>query len=982
MAQIDDEELNDFLATIDLGPTVTVTKPEPSKALSPEPSKTPDPATTSVQSKTQDAELDDFLATVDIPQPTAPVVVSTAPSLEDDGDDVLDFMNNSGLKREREVPALEKPWMKYHKFTRVETIEQVNQLVDATIASGFASLDLETEGLNNRIIYVDGKPETVHKIVGYVICHDGYEGFYIPVGHQPTDGGPSLNVEPRAEVEAAITRLCRATIPEGTPEAKAKDPLSWDCERPKLVLAFWNAQFDHEFLYPVTGIDWWHPSSFEDGMLASFVKYAGDKGIGLKPKAKQLLKDQEGNPYEMIELKELFQKGMPINFSKLAPDEIGVLRYAGSDSISTYKLCQLPDLVPLVHEKWEFTYRLEKQTTCTMRVAERNRVKANRELVEALLKEKTKERETLLTKIKAFARTKDVDLEPGSPKQLGEFLFGDDAHGMNLSPKPEKNEASGQYKTDSETLEALAELPNAPPILKEVVEFRGLDKMIGTYLESFAANLDENDELRFSFKQTGASTGRFSAPAGNADHGYSGIPIHGIPAGSDLRRAFIARPGYTLAKCDYAGEELRIAANVSGEPIWIKEFLEGDGDLHTITAKAFFGKQNVSKDERKAGKIANFALLYGGGPKSIVRATGCDDLEARRRKQAFDKAVPTFATWIKKQHQAVKKNLGVRTAFERWLPIPDALSPDKAIQAACERHAVNFQIQGAGADIMKIALVLVHKKLHGLGWLRNGGDDSVRILLTVHDEIVFEIRHDRVAEAIPLIVDIMESPWRIAKWKVPLIVEPLVGFNWSSGYKVERVKEGHNLGTTEVMLNGFIYSTTREAANEQEKADTNEIQAGKKLFQVIDPPWLIGYSASTEPVITEAVKETEVEPIQVEAIQPQSEPIVPLAASTTVADPSSPSFVDDLLASISLPAEVSKENSSTKIVLSINHLNDRTVAQLLDFVAGATPPGVDPHGHILHLTDIVGETIIDPALEVRVYPEVLKALLRRHNLWD
>jgi DNA polymerase I-like protein with 3'-5' exonuclease and polymerase domains len=922
--------------------------------------------------------------------------VAEAPIL----DDPSDFIEKSGFQRERLVPNIEKPWMKHHIFTLVRTIETVNQIVDDCIKSSFCSLDLETEGLDNRINWVDGKPETVHKIVGFCICHDGKEGFYIPVGHHPTDGGPDLNVTPVEGVYAAISRLCHAAIPEGTPEDIEKDPLSYTCKRPKVIISFWNAQFDQEFLFPITGIDWWHPESFEDGMLACFVKFAGDKRLSLKDKAKELLRDPDGNSYEMIKLKELFvnARNQEIRFQTLSPDEPGVIRYAGSDAICTYKVCQLPDVVLLCHEKHEFIYRIEKQVTCVMRVMERNRTKINRQMVREILIQQTELREKILERIQRFAREQRQwdNIDPNSPKQLSEFLFGPSPKGLDISPKPAKNEASGQYKTDADSLGELAKNPNAPPILKDVVEFREVEKFIGTYLEGLANNPDENDELRFSFKQTGAATGRFSAPAGEPGHGYSGVPIHGIPNGSEIRRVFKARDGYAMLKADYAGEEMRIAANVSNESVWINEFLHGSGDLHSITARAFFGKQEVTKEEREMGKKANFSLLYGGGPQAVIRATGCDMVEGKRRKQAFDRAVPIYASWIKGQHKKVKEQLGVTTAFGRWLPIPDAKSEDGAIRSACERHSTNYVIQGSGADIMKISLIKLHKALHKKGWLKNGGDDSVRMLLTVHDEVVFEIRYDCVTEVIPLIVDLMESPWRIPKhplWKVPLVVEPLIGFNWISGYKVERMPKDYILKKDEVAINGFVYSTTRKPRTNKkgeiiESLDQNEVLDGK-VFRILNPPWLAGYelgkyvppgnlwnAVSENTALTETkVSLTETKKVEIEKTQ-ETPPSVEVSIETLIQETKveSPKVSDDVPEVLN----VQKTPEDDVLIVAINQLNEQTARQVYQFMIN----NPDENGPCLHVTDIVGTTLVAPSLNLRVAKEGMIADLRKHNLLE
>lgn len=904
-------------------------------------------------------------------------------------DDPVDFMENSGFKRERVVPDICKPWMEEHEFKLVRTISEVNRIIDTAIERGACSLDLETEGLDNRIIYrEDGRPETVHKIVGYCISYDGHTGYYIPVRHKPQDG-EDLNVQPVDQVEAAIKRLCEAAIPVPDEAAKSEpayDPLSYTKHAPpRVVIYFWNAQFDQEFLYPVTGIDWWHPASFEDGMLASFCIIAGDKALGLKGKSKQLLRDSRGNPYEMIELKELFY-GRPkeIHFALLAPDEPGVIRYGGSDGVCTYLLCHRGkvkqrslDIVDICYQKHAFTYRLEKQVSNMLRPMERNRVFVLRDKVREMLVEQEAIKVDLLAKIKNFAlEQRQLNLDPNSPKQLSEFLFGDLPNGLDISPKPEKNAASGQFKTDSDSLEKLAKLPNAPSILKEVVRYREVEKFIGTYLNNLSNNPDSNDEIRVSFKQHGQSTGRFSAPAGNVDHGYSGVPVHGIPGGSEIRRAFAARKGYTYVKCDYAAEELRIAANVTGEKVWIDEFHHGTGDLHSITARAFFGKPEVSKEERNAGKIANFSLLYGGGPRAIIRATGCDELEARRRKQAFDKAVPMFAAWIKQQHKRVKEDLGVTTAFGRWLAIPEARDPDHKIAAACERHAVNYQIQGAGADILKISMVLLHKRFFKEGWLRNGGDDSVRILLCVHDEIVFEIRHDRVAQAIPIIVDIMESPWRMPKnkWQVPLVVEPLVGYNWKSGYKVERQKPNSELEFGEVVQNGFVYGTTRKPKlnkNDEpdESLDIGErliSVKGKPLFQVAEPPWIIGEQPAGEAQVLEM-------PTRVEKVESVDVPAAPVVAQTPKpVEPKGPSVTFAAAPPRPQVAPISPEKIVRVRLLS---LTDRTIEQVGRIILDHTN---NESGYDLHLTDALNETLIPPG-QFRVDKDpFIEALIERH----
>ena len=904
--------------------------------------------------------------------------------IEDDGDDISTFLASTGITSQREVPDITKPWMKHHEFTLVKSVQEVERIVDEAIHTGKCALDLETEGLDNRVDYDErGKPRTKHQIVGFCLSPgDGHKGYYVPVRHRPTDDGPAQNVDVEG-VEAAISRLCWAAQP--VPQEGAQDPLSFKDfkEPPKVIIDFWNAKFDQEFLYPVTGIDWWHPDSFEDGMLASFVVYTDDRSFSLKDKAMEMLRDPEGHPYEMIKLKELFPNGRRILFPSLAPDEPGVVKYACSDAVCTRLLCEHPETVKKIRSRkadLAGTYRIEKQVIQVMRVMERNRVRVHRQTFQGLLEVYGQKRDEVRRRIIDLAASKGFPgFEPGSPKQLSDFLFGE--AGLNITPKPEKNEKSGQYKTDASTLEQMANDlgEHAPQVLKWIIEYREHDKMIGTYLQSLVNNPDQNDELRFSFKETGAATGRFSAPQGQADQGYSGVPIHGIPSTSSLREAFIARPGYTMCKSDYAGQELRIAANVSGEGVWVNEFLHGEGDLHTITARAFFGVEKPSKEQRKMAKGANFALVYGGGPAAIMRATGCDKPEASRRKQAFDKAVPTFAKWIKGQHKTVRERKGVWTAFGRWIAIPDIDNPDQGVRAACERHSTNYPIQGSGADIMKIALILLHKEFFRRGWLRTGGgDDSVRMLLTVHDEIVFEIRNERVPEVVPIIVRIMASPTNMPKppfspqWKVPLVVEPLLGLSWGGSYNWEHLTEGKKGKLSDL--------------KDDEKP--MYVQVGDHVYQTV-PPWLEGILqpgwerhggapepapqvplVAAPPVVSQGPSGTPQEAsteTMVEAVPPSSPP------------PSAPVLGPQVTPQPTMQSTSTVSGNKGVVSFRIGKLTRDTIrivrvgcAEALDVDCGA----------VLRLVDPVGNILIDPSLGVKVDPDLFSRFLRDRTLSD
>ncbi len=776
----------------------------------------------------EDLDLTDLLSGI----PDKPVVRPTPKVYEDDGDDLGAFMASGGVQQEKTVSYKRRPWMNYHKFELVTTIERLREIVDEAIKRGECALDLETQGLDRRIYnrtrselgledaseidpdfwtkqwaYSGKAPATVHKIVGYCLSSDGITGYYIPIRHRAEE---SKNVPPGlAAVE--IRRLCKAAQPVLTPEGYAEDPLgSRHIEKQGIQIYFWNAKFDQEFLYPITGIEYWHPESFIDGLLVYFSRYTGDKNLGLKWKAFSELKTEKGDPYEMIDLKELFVSSSgrkrDIDFPSLHPEE--AYEYGASDSVCTFLLCKkkenqdiLKDTKNVKHIAITQMTRLEKQVVQAVRGMERPRIMLNLDYVRALTAEAVTEAAGYEKEILAVAESVGIhNFDIRSSKQLSDFLFSD--RGLNVEPKPEINEKSGQYKTDADSLEKLVdENPlTVNPVLKTIVKFRQIDKVVGTYLTSMTNNCDANDEMAYQFKQTGAATARFSAPAGQPEHGYSGVPMHGIPSTYDdkkpkvatsLRKAFQARPGFTMVKCDFAGEELRIATNVSKEPVWMEEFKHGSGDLHSITARAFFNKQEVSKQERQMGKMANFSLLYGGGAQAISRATGCSAIEGQRRKKNFDMALPQFAKWSRNQKALCHKEKGVWTAFRRWIAIPEIDAQDKYIVAGAERMSGNYPIQGTGADIMKIAMVLLHKEFYKRSWLPSQ-NDWARMLLTVHDEIVFEIKHEILQDAMKVIVDLMEKPGKMANWEIPLVAEPLIDLTWDAKYDWDLIMHGKN----------------------------------------------------------------------------------------------------------------------------------------------------------------------------------------------
>lgn len=923
------------------------------------------------------------------PKPTAEAASEDAVASMLDG-----FLGDSGLQTEDEKSAVDltQPWMAHHHFVLVKTIEEVRQLVDRAIENGACGLDLETEGFDNRIDYDEqDRPYTRHKIVGYCISVRGV-GHYIPVRHKfAADMGQSNpNVTPLEEVEAEITRLCLAAQPELTEEGKAEDPQGSPkiAVPPKVVIYFWHAKFDQEYLYPITGIDFWHWMSFECGNLASYCVYSDDKNLGLKAKSKQKLrlypdKGEVYHEYKMISFKDLFPEGMhksKMHFDELIPDPGSApLMYACSDAICTELICEArkvewdyavePDRVeykevlsPVTTDRrFKGTYRLEKQTVQAVRLMERTRMLIDMGEIDKLIEEAEAELLTIDEEFQGQAELKGFKgFNPGSPEQVGEFLFSE--RGLDINPKPEKTE-EGQYKTDAGTLEKIADKTELE-IIRLVIKRRQIVKIIGTYLKGMHKSIDENNRLRFNLKQTGAVTGRFTAPKGREDHGFAAIPIQGIPARDDpkkpkvaqsLRRLFISSLSYAFVKIDYSGQELRIVANLSKEPLWKKEFMEGSGDLHTLTAQAFFGAHITKADklERNMAKSANFAMIYGGGVQAIMRATKCDKVEAARKKAAFDQSVPTFAKWVKRQHKSVKDKLGVFNGFGRFIRMPDAaikvgdidsngkMVTDggrvRMIRASCERNSTNYPVQGSGADILKIAMVQLTKFLTKKGWLKNGGDDSVRMMLTVHDEIVFEIKYERLQEALPLICHVMERPSTLARWEIPLVVDADVDLCWAAQH------------------------------------DGLGMLAGTKPI----PEWLEGYITPGAPP-----------PEMPEEPRPAPKPASPQAPAQPTAAPKADVAPTQEVSSSTTPQKPPepRSNGATHVVtfrVHGNYLTRESIRLVQKAIAGARPLGPergDARFKLLRLLDEEGDTLIGTELSIHIDPDQFARELRHRNM--
>lgn len=393
--------------------------------------------------------------------------------------------------------------------------------------------------------------------------------------------------------------------------------------------------------------------------------------------------------------------------------------------------------------------------------------------------------------------------------------------------------ASGMIATSKAVIdEIVADAEHQFPWMKRVKRFRETEKAISSYLVPLLEDSDPNDDtIKISYNAHRIETGRFCTPGDKKlDGGGTRMNMHGMPNQYDpkrpecmnrLRECFIARPDCYIVAIDYDGVELRIAANFSREPKWIKAYFEcsdckhqfdrGDGkstpeppppfcptcgsdkigDLHTLTALAIFGDKARERDDwkqlRQNAKRVNFGLGYGGGPGAVQRSTGVSINEARRIKRKYDSSYPALKQWWRGQHQFVATHKFVRTAFDRKYPLPDIDDSRKGFVAAAQRNAINGPIQGSSADITKLAMALIYKVCKKRGWL-----DKVHMLVTLHDELVFEIHGSILFEAVEVFRHVMTRNKAVLKlkWPVPLTAGAEVGTSWACTWDFRKILAG------------------------------------------------------------------------------------------------------------------------------------------------------------------------------------------------
>ena len=306
---------------------------------------------------------------------------------------------------------------------------------------------------------------------------------------------------------------------------------------------------------------------------------------------------------------------------------------------------------------------------------------------------------------------------------------------------------------------------------KLVLEWRALSKLKGTYIDALPQLVNRvTGRVHTSFNQAVAATGRLSS----SDPNLQNIPIR-TELGREIRRAFIAEPGYVLISADYSQIELRVLAHLSGDETLLAAFTRGD-DIHDQTALKVFGPESGldPHELRRRAKIINYALLYGKTAFTLAKDIGVTQQAAQEFIDAYFAGFPRVRGFIDSTLVRARETGVVKTMFGRRRLVPEIASRNGAIRAAAERVTVNMPIQGTAADILKLAMIDLHGELTKRR-ANTGSSPAARMILTVHDELLFEVRKDAVEEYAALVRERMANATRL---NVPLDVDVGIGENW------------------------------------------------------------------------------------------------------------------------------------------------------------------------------------------------------------
>lgn len=592
---------------------------------------------------------------------------------------------------------------------------------------GYIAFDTETDSLDAMQA----------NLAGFSFSFEKGQAFYIPFDHKKPQGDMLVeeNDQDIKQIDKDILLKFLKNICEDEAILKIGHNIKYDA----LVLSKYDIS-----VFPV-----------DDTMLLSFVQSAGKSNHGLDDLVDRYF------DHKMISFKEVAGVGKKqVTFDYIPVDK--ACDYAAEDADYTYRLYRelLPSLIETKTNKVYYT--IERPLIPVLMNMEKEGIKVD----PILLKELSETFEKKLWELEA-----DIYEQAGkkfniaSPKQLGEILFDE------LGLPGGKKGKSGAYQTNVSILETLSAGGHLLP--KLILKWRGLAKLKSTYTDALLNQINpKTKRVHTSFIMTGASTGRLAS----TDPNVQNIPIR-TEEGRLIRKAFIAEEGYKLVSLDYSQIELRLLAEIA-ELDALKEAFKNNLDIHAMTASKVF---KVSMEEmtpviRRQAKAINFGIIYGISAFGLANQLGISRSEAKEFIESYFEQFPGIRRHIEKMKELGRQQGYVTTLFGRKIHIPEIKEANPARRGFGERQAVNAPLQGTAADIIKRAMIRIPNalKMHSL---------KAKMLLQVHDELLFEIPETEIEQTIPLLKEIMEKanePYY--PFDAPLIVESGIGDNWDEAH--------------------------------------------------------------------------------------------------------------------------------------------------------------------------------------------------------
>ena len=623
-------------------------------------------------------------------------------------------------------------------YQLVSDTDTLESWVAAARKQGFLAVDTETSSLN----------AAAAELVGISMALAPGKACYVPLRH----GGAAVTGDGQSGLD--FDAAPETTSPQ-IPFDKAIGILKPLFEDPSVLKIGHNLKYDsHVLLRPLNGGI--HLTPVDDTMCLSYVLDSGRVGGHSMDYLAGHWLDHQTIKYEDVCGKGAKQ----VPFGSLTPE--AALDYAAEDADITLRLWQL--LRPrLATEGVASVYeRLERPLIPVLAQMENAGITVDPTILARMSNDFATRMGVLQTEIHALA---DGEFNIASPKQLGEILF--DRMGL----KGGKKSKTGAYSTSADILEMLA--AEGVDIAQKVLDWRQLAKLKSTYADALVESIHpETGRVHTSFSMVGASTGRLSS----SDPNVQNIPIR-TAEGRQIRTAFVAAPGCKLISADYSQIELRLVAHVAGESSMIEAFRDGV-DIHARTASEVFGipLDAMDGETRRRAKAINFGIIYGISGFGLARQLGIGQGEARDYIAAYFENFPGIRTYMDSIKTEARETGYVETLFGRRIHINGIASSNQAQRGFAERQAINAPIQGSAADIIKRAMVRLPPAM------QNAGIDA-RMLLQVHDELIFEIEDHLADAAVSVITGVMESAAApVLELAVPLVADAGIASSWADAH--------------------------------------------------------------------------------------------------------------------------------------------------------------------------------------------------------